>query len=190
MEAPICVAKGTDVVARKIREMAERMRCRRGKSAARPRVSRHMEIDQKFPRSTRRSPKSSATSCGCAARRPSAGRCDRARESRKFACARAAQGARKSKLLRSFPPRRESSRTMRRATADECRLRVCMGAKIAAFPGRNAARSEAKCCVADPGSLRALSLGRSRISGAALHAAPRPGNRLGLCRTTGQGKDA
>jgi uncharacterized protein len=44
------------------------------------------------------------------------------------------------------------------------------------FPGRGAARSVAQCCAADPGSLQARSLGRSRISGAPFRAAPRPGN--------------
>jgi error-prone DNA polymerase len=45
------------------------------------------------------------------------------------------------------------------------------------FPGRNAARSEAKWCVADPGSLQTQNLQRSRISGAPLCAAPHPGNK-------------
>jgi error-prone DNA polymerase len=50
------------------------------------------------------------------------------------------------------------------------------------FPGRCAARSEAKWCAADPGSsqtpsIKAPSLRRSRISGAPLRAAPHPGNQ-------------
>jgi len=44
------------------------------------------------------------------------------------------------------------------------------------FPGRSAARNGVEWCAADPGSSRTPSLGRSRISGAAFHAAPRPGN--------------
>src|SRR4029077_21269836 len=44
------------------------------------------------------------------------------------------------------------------------------------FPGRCAARSAAQCHAADPGSLQTQRLGRSRISGAPLRAAPRPGN--------------
>jgi uncharacterized protein len=44
------------------------------------------------------------------------------------------------------------------------------------FPGCCAAGSEAQWCAADPGSPRAQSLKRSRISGAPLRAAPRPGN--------------
>jgi error-prone DNA polymerase len=45
-----------------------------------------------------------------------------------------------------------------------------------AFPGRSAARSEAKYCTADPGSSQVQSLRRSRISDAPLRAAPHPGN--------------
>jgi error-prone DNA polymerase len=48
----------------------------------------------------------------------------------------------------------------------------------AAFPGRSAARSVAEWCAADPGSSHTLSVERSRISGAAFHAAPRPGNEF------------
>src|ERR1700692_1817275 len=44
------------------------------------------------------------------------------------------------------------------------------------FPVRSAARSEAKWCAADPGSLQTRSPRRSRISGAPLRAAPHPGN--------------
>src|SRR5690349_11066676 len=44
------------------------------------------------------------------------------------------------------------------------------------FPGRSAACSEAKWCAADPGSSQTPPLERSRISGAAFHAAPHPGN--------------
>jgi error-prone DNA polymerase len=44
------------------------------------------------------------------------------------------------------------------------------------FPGRSAARSVAEWCAADSGSLHTPSLERSRISGAPLRAAPRPGN--------------
>ncbi len=44
------------------------------------------------------------------------------------------------------------------------------------FPGRSAARSKAEWCAAEPGSLQARSMGRSRISGAPLRAAPHPGN--------------
>src|SRR5208283_1526008 len=44
------------------------------------------------------------------------------------------------------------------------------------FPGRSAARSVAEWCAAEPGPLQTLSLGRSRISGAPLRAAPHPGN--------------
>jgi gamma-glutamyltranspeptidase / glutathione hydrolase len=44
------------------------------------------------------------------------------------------------------------------------------------FPGRSAARSVAQWCAADPGSLRARSPERSRISGAPLRAALHPGN--------------
>ena len=40
-----------------------------------------------------------------------------------------------------------------------------------ACPGRSAARSETECCAADPGSSETPSLRRSRISGAAFHAA-------------------
>jgi error-prone DNA polymerase len=46
----------------------------------------------------------------------------------------------------------------------------------AAFPGRSAAWSEAEWCAADPGSSQTPSPERSRISGAALRAAPHPGN--------------
>ena len=56
------------------------------------------------------------------------------------------------------------------------------------FPGRSAARNEAKWCAADPGSSEAQSLQRSRISGAAFQSAsrtrlnallaPHPGNEL------------
>src|SRR5580700_2254185 len=41
------------------------------------------------------------------------------------------------------------------------------------FPGRSAARNEAKWCAADPGSSEAQSLQRSRISGAAFQSASR-----------------
>jgi error-prone DNA polymerase len=44
------------------------------------------------------------------------------------------------------------------------------------FPGRNATRSEAEWCIADPGASETQSLQRSRICGAPLRAAPRPGN--------------
>jgi error-prone DNA polymerase len=44
------------------------------------------------------------------------------------------------------------------------------------FPGRSAARSGAECCAADPGPSQTQSLERSRIGGAPLRAAPRPGN--------------
>src|SRR5580692_10659817 len=44
------------------------------------------------------------------------------------------------------------------------------------FPGRSAARSAAKWCAADPGSLQAPSPERSRISSAPLRAALHPGN--------------
>ena len=44
------------------------------------------------------------------------------------------------------------------------------------FPGRSATRSAAKWCAADPGPLHTQSPLRSRISGAALRAAPHPGN--------------
>jgi error-prone DNA polymerase len=49
------------------------------------------------------------------------------------------------------------------------------------FPGHSAARNEVEWCAADPGSpqaqnITARSLQRSRISGAPLRAAPRPGN--------------
>jgi error-prone DNA polymerase len=44
------------------------------------------------------------------------------------------------------------------------------------FPGRSAARSEAEWCAADPGSSETPSVERSRICGAPLRAAPRPGN--------------
>ena len=44
------------------------------------------------------------------------------------------------------------------------------------FSGRGAAWSETECCAADPGSSRTPNLQRSRISGAAFHPAPRPGN--------------
>jgi len=44
------------------------------------------------------------------------------------------------------------------------------------FPGRSATRSVTEWCAADPGSSEAPSLERSRISGAAFHAPPRPGN--------------
>ncbi|HTV38850.1 MAG TPA: error-prone DNA polymerase [Xanthobacteraceae bacterium] len=45
-----------------------------------------------------------------------------------------------------------------------------------AFPGRSAARSETEWCAADPGSSQTRSLQRSRISDAALRAAPHPGD--------------
>jgi hypothetical protein len=45
-----------------------------------------------------------------------------------------------------------------------------------ACPGRGAARSATKSCAAEPGPSRTRSLERSRISGASLRAAPRPGN--------------
>src|SRR4029077_6264968 len=51
-----------------------------------------------------------------------------------------------------------------------------VGAKIAMFPGRSAARSAAEWCAADPGSSQAPSLRRSRISSASLRAALHPGN--------------
>jgi len=51
------------------------------------------------------------------------------------------------------------------------------------FPGRSAARSETEWCAADPGSSETLSMGRSRISGAAFHAAPRPGNEIQFTNT-------
>ena len=97
MNAPVCVAKGVDLIARKIREVAEEHRIPVvEKSAARSRLARH--------RGDRPGNSAGALSrgrrnhrlyrAGCAARRPSAGRCNRARKSRKFACARAAQGAR------------------------------------------------------------------------------------------------
>src|ERR1700726_4737923 len=41
---------------------------------------------------------------------------------------------------------------------------------------RSTKRGRAKWCAADPGSLRAQSLGRSRISDAPFHAASHPGN--------------
>ena len=44
------------------------------------------------------------------------------------------------------------------------------------FPGRSAARNAVEWCAADPGSSPTPSVERSRISGAAFHAAPRPGN--------------
>ena len=96
MNAPVCVAKGVDLIARKIREVAEEHRI---PVVENPPLARALHqpwrSTRKFRKSiTARSPKSSAISCGCAAWRPSAGRCNRARESRKFACARAAQGAR------------------------------------------------------------------------------------------------
>src|SRR5579885_2523848 len=53
---------------------------------------------------------------------------------------------------------------------------------VSAFPGRSAARNEVERCAADPGpsqaprSWHAPRLGRPRISGAPLRAAPRPGN--------------
>src|ERR1700728_1750275 len=40
------------------------------------------------------------------------------------------------------------------------------------FPGRSAARSVTEWCAADPGSSETPKLERSRISGAAFHAAP------------------
>jgi uncharacterized protein len=46
------------------------------------------------------------------------------------------------------------------------------------FPGRSAARREAACCAADPGSFQVLSFERSRISSASLRAALRPGSAL------------
>ncbi len=50
------------------------------------------------------------------------------------------------------------------------------GANLSPLPGRSAARSEAKCCAAEPGSLYIPGLKRSRNSGAPLRAAPHPGN--------------
>ncbi len=44
------------------------------------------------------------------------------------------------------------------------------------FPGRSAARNGVEWCAADPESSKTPSLERSRISGAASHAAPHPGN--------------
>src|ERR1700692_387025 len=44
------------------------------------------------------------------------------------------------------------------------------------FPGRSAARIVTQWCAADPGSFHAPSAERSRISGAPLRAALRPGN--------------
>ena len=44
------------------------------------------------------------------------------------------------------------------------------------FPGHSAARNGVEWCAADPGPSKTPSLERSRISGAAFHAAPRPGN--------------
>ena len=44
------------------------------------------------------------------------------------------------------------------------------------FPGRNATRSEAEWCIADPGASETQSLQRSRICGAPFRAALRPGN--------------
>ena len=46
------------------------------------------------------------------------------------------------------------------------------------FPGRSAARSVTEWCAADPGSSETPKLERSRISGAAFHAAPRRGNQV------------
>ncbi|MGB6285755.1 MAG: hypothetical protein WBG18_15270, partial [Xanthobacteraceae bacterium] len=45
------------------------------------------------------------------------------------------------------------------------------------FPGRNAARSEAKWCAADPGSFQTPNLGRSRICGAPLTRCTASGKR-------------
>src|ERR1700733_13893868 len=52
------------------------------------------------------------------------------------------------------------------------------------FPGRGAARSVSGVMRCRPGSLHAQSLGRSRISGASLRAAPRPGNDINKSRMT------
>ena len=92
MNAPVCVAKGVDLIARKIREVAEEHRIPVVENPRSPApCTRPWRSTRKFRRSiTARSPKTSAISCGCAAWRPSAGRCNRARESRKFACARTA----------------------------------------------------------------------------------------------------
>ncbi len=46
------------------------------------------------------------------------------------------------------------------------------------FPGRSAARNAVEWCAAEPGSSETPSLERSRISGASLRAAPRPGNEF------------
>ena len=65
MNAPICVAKGVDAIALKIREVAERARRPDGgESAARPRAARHRRDrpGNPAPSTTRRWPRSSATS--------------------------------------------------------------------------------------------------------------------------------
>ena len=71
MNAPVCVAKGVDLIARKIREVAERHDIPGGREpAAGPRAC---TAPSRSTRRSRRSitarwPKSSATSCGCATR--------------------------------------------------------------------------------------------------------------------------
>src|SRR5262249_1948565 len=85
MNAPVCVAKGVDLIARKIREIAEEHRIPvvENPPLARP-CTRPWRSTRKFRRSI------IAPLCGCAAWRRSLDRCNPACESRKFACTMAA----------------------------------------------------------------------------------------------------
>ena len=92
MNAPVCVAKGVDLIARKIRDVAREhdVPVVENPSLARA-LHGTVEVDQEIrPNIAGRSPKSSATSCVCAVPWARRSRCEARREA---PCVRRSPGA-------------------------------------------------------------------------------------------------